>query len=137
MSEYYGERGQPITRGDYLKGEAKGRKYTTPTVLEKPYRYLLKVPIIMHKVSSTNVSAYGYDGSTQLLQVEYLPSGKKGYRMYRYFNVPREVWNAFTDAHSKGTFVWKFIRGVYAYQEVSAVTLWQTIARFFKRIMRS
>jgi len=135
MSEFYGEKG-PITRGDYVKGEAKGREYITQTKLEKPYKYLLKVPIIMHNVSSSNVSRIGYDPSSNILQVEFLPSGKKGYRMYRYFRVPREVWNAFTDAHSKGTFLWKFIRGNYAYKEVSAATLWGTIARFIKRVTR-
>ena len=133
--KYYGEKG-PITRGEYIKGEAKGREYTTPSKIEKPYRFLLKVPIIMHNVSSSNVSRIGYDPSSNILQVEFLPSGKKGYRMYRYFNVPRMVWNAFTDAHSKGTFVWKFIRGNYAYKEVSAVTLWKTMGRLVKRVVR-
>jgi len=135
MSEFYGEKG-PITRGDYVKGEAKGREYMTQRKMEKPYRYLLKRPIVMTKVSSTNVSAIGYDRPTQTLQVEFLPSGKKGYRMYRYFNVPPNVVEAFYNAHSKGTFMWKFIRGIYSYKEISAVTLWSTMARFFKSIVR-
>jgi len=135
MSEFHGERG-PVTRGDYIKGEAKGRVYTTQRKMEKPYRYLLKRPVVMTKVSSTNVSAIGYDRPTQTLQVEFLPSGKKGYRMYRYFEVPPNVAEAFYNAHSKGTFMWKFIRGNYSYKEVSASTLWSTLGRFMKSIMR-
>lgn len=132
--KYYGEKG-PITRGEYVKGEAKGRPYAVPSKIEKPYRHWLKVPIIMHNVSSSNVSRIGYDPSSWILQVEFLPSGKKGYRMYRYFRVPRDVWNAFMDAHSKGTFMWKFIRGNYAYIEVSAATLWATMARLVRKVV--
>lgn len=135
MSEFYGEKG-PVTRGDYTKGEAKGREYTTQRKMERPYRYLLKRPIVMTKVSSSNVSAVGYDRPTQTLQVEFLPSGKRGARMYRYFNVPPGVVEAFYNAHSKGTFMWKFIRGIYSYKEISAGTLWGTLARFFKSIVR-
>jgi len=136
MSEIYGEKG-PITRGDYIKGEAKGREHVTQLGKKEIKNvYWLKKPIVMTKVSSSNVSAIGYDRATLILQVEFLPSGKKGYRMYRFFNVPPNVAEAYYNAHSKGTFHWKFIRGNYAYKEISAGTLWRTIASFIKTIMR-
>ena len=136
MSEFYGSKG-PVTRGDYVPGEAKGRKYTQQLRKKDITNvYWLKRPITMVGVSSSNVSAFGYERSGQILQIEFLPSGKKGYRMYRYFNVPPSVAEAFYHAHSKGTFVWKFIRGKYPYKEISAGTLWQTVASFVRSIMR-
>ena len=136
MSEFYGPKG-PVTRGDYVKGEAKGRAYAQQVKkreLKDPG--VLKVPIVMTKVSSTNVSAFGYDRGSEVLQIEFLPSGKRGYRMYRYFRVPPSVAEAFYHAHSKGTFVWKFIRGIYAYKEVSAATLWASLRRFVQSVRR-
>lgn len=136
MSEFYGRQG-PVTRGDYVKGEAGDREYTEAVKkrdLTDPS--VLKKPIVMTKVSSSNVSAFGYDRGTMTLQIEFLPSGKKGYRMYRYFRVPPNVAEAFYHAHSKGTFVWKFIRGNYAYKEISAITLWSTISGFVKSVLR-
>ena len=136
MSEFYGKKG-PVTRGDYVKGEAAGRAHAVAVKKrDLTDTSVLKVPILMKKVSSSNVSAFGYDRGTETLQIEFLPSGKKGYRMYRYFRVPPNVAEAFYHAHSKGTFVWKFIRGNYAYKEISAATLWTTLSRFVKTVLR-
>ena len=136
MSEFYGKQG-PVTRGDYVKGEAAGRTHTE-AVKKRDLRdpSVLKKPIVMTPVSSSNVSAFGYDRGTETLQIEFLPSGKKGYRMYRYFRVPPKVAEAFYHAHSKGTFIWKFIRGNYEYKEISAATLWTTLSRFVKSVLR-
>jgi len=114
---------RPITRGDYTPGEAEGRQYIQKEK-KKDIRspYALTKPIVMTKVSSTNVAAIGYDRATQILQVEFLPSGKKGISVYRYFNVPPSVAEDFYQAHSKGTFVWKVLRGNYRYIKMTGVT---------------
>ena len=118
MSEFHGKKG-PVTRGDYVKGEGVGRKYTE-AIKKKDLRdpSVLTKQIVMTKVSSSNVSAFGYGRGIETLKIEFLPSGKKGYRTFLYFRVPPKVAEAFYHAHSKGTFVWKFIRGKYAYIEV-------------------
>jgi len=59
----------------------------------------------MAPVSSSNVSEAGYDLPQGVMTLVFT-TGKT----YGYF-VPFEIWEQFYYAHSKGTFVWKVLRG--------------------------
>lgn len=59
-------------------------------------------------VSSSNVTAFGYDPTSNTLAVSF-----KGGSMYDYPNVPPEVHQAFADAESKGSYFLKQIRPNY------------------------
>lgn len=50
-------------------------------------------------VSSSNISAIGYDESQNILQIEF-----NNGRLYEYYAVPPYVFNEFLGASSKGTY---------------------------------
>ena len=64
-------------------------------------------------VSSTNVRSIGYDERSQTLEVEF-QSGS----VYRYFNVPKTIVDAFLAAPSKGQFLSSQIRNRFPYARV-------------------
>lgn len=64
-------------------------------------------------VVSSNVESIGYDPDAEVLQVTFLNGSK-----YRYSGVPSEVWFDFTDAPSKGKFVWQRLRDKFPYTKV-------------------
>jgi len=64
-------------------------------------------------VRSSNILNVGYDETTQTLQIEYLT-----HRVYNYFGVPKEVYEAMMKAPSVGKYFWANIRTQYAYGEV-------------------
>lgn len=64
-------------------------------------------------VASSNVGAVGYDPHLQQLHVRYL-SG----RTYVYSDVPEGVYQELLAAPSKGSFLNRAVKGVYAYHEV-------------------
>ena len=51
-------------------------------------------------VRSSNLKSVGYDPSNSILEVEF-----HGGRIYHYFRVPLEIYNALMNAPSKGTFL--------------------------------
>lgn len=65
------------------------------------------------QVSSSNVKSIGYDINTSILEVEF-----KNGRVYQYFNVPINVYNAFINASSIGKYLNSNIVGVYKYTEL-------------------
>lgn len=66
-------------------------------------------------VSSSNVSAVGYDDETATLGVRFHSGGE-----YHYAGVPRGVFDAFIGAPSKGQFLDQQIKKAgYAYQRIS------------------
>jgi len=69
---------------------------------------------VMRPVSSSNVAAVGYQEADQALFVEF-HSGA----LYRYEGVPRDVYDAFVAASSKGRFVWQRLRDRYSYRRVT------------------
>lgn len=68
---------------------------------------------------SSNVAAFGYAASRQLLRVQFLPAGEPG-NLYEYEGVTPEVFEGFCASESKGKFVASVLRaGGYAYRRVS------------------
>ena len=65
------------------------------------------------QVSSSNVKSIGYDINTSILEVEF-----KNGRVYQYFNVPINVYNAIINASSIGKYLNSNIVGVYKYTEL-------------------
>ncbi len=61
-------------------------------------------------VESTVIDAVGY---SRVLEIRF-ESG----RIYQYYNVPEEVYNAMLTAPSKGKYFNESIRGKYSYQEI-------------------
>ena len=65
----------------------------------------------MIPVSSSNISAIGYDGTT--LYVGFRSGG-----LYKYFNVPQSVYNGLMSASSHGSYLANYIKGHYNYQRI-------------------
>lgn len=53
-------------------------------------------------LSSAQITAYRYDAATKQLDIQF-PKAKPG-EFYRYYNVPKETFDAFTAAESKGKY---------------------------------
>lgn len=66
--------------------------------------------MILNKVDSSNIDAIGYDKETKTLFVAY----KTGV-VYKYFDVPAEVYQKFLDAPSKGHFMNTEIKNIYSF----------------------
>ena len=64
----------------------------------------------MSFVDSSNIEAIGYDETSQELHVQFLSGGK-----YVYYDVPRELFDAFMAAPSKGSFLNREIKEVFRY----------------------
>ncbi len=69
---------------------------------------------VMIPVESSNVASFGYDDAKQILYVKF--HGKDGNdRLYSYYDVEPDVYTAFMESDSKGSFVWQFLRNRYNY----------------------
>jgi lysyl-tRNA synthetase class 2 len=61
--------------------------------------------LLRQVVESSSVVSIGYDRGSQMLEVEF-----RGGRVYRYVDVPHEVWAGLRQAESKGQFFQTFVR---------------------------
>lgn len=68
----------------------------------------------MEYVDSSNIESIGFDPEASILQVQF-----KGGSIYQYENVPAEVFEEFKAADSKGTYLSRNIKGIYAYTKIS------------------
>ncbi len=59
-------------------------------------------------IDSSAIASLGYDPARETLEVEF-----RSGNVYRYFDVPREVYQDFLGARSKGRYFGAFIRGQY------------------------
>lgn len=78
--------------------------------------------IEMYKVTSSNVMAVGYDAENSELYVQYQGGG-----IYRYENVPINIWEGLKEADSKGSFLhWmlKINSLQFPYKKVSGAGLY-------------
>jgi hypothetical protein len=66
---------------------------------------------------SSNVYAFAYDASTARLIVQFKRQGGPG-PIYEYLDVPASVYAAMMYAGSYGRFVWRNIKGRYAYRRI-------------------
>jgi hypothetical protein len=64
----------------------------------------------MNYVDSSNIEAIGYDDSTQDLHVRFVAG-----TTYIYHGVPREVFDNFMDAPSKGSFLNRELKNAYQF----------------------
>lgn len=64
-------------------------------------------------VSSSNISAIGYDEDSETLEIEFLNGGT-----YQYFDVPIGVHEELMAADSHGKYLSVNIKGVYRYSKV-------------------
>ena len=68
----------------------------------------------MFGCNSSNIARYGYDPKERIMGVEFRRGG-----LYHYKDVPHEVFNAFLEAPSKGSFHYQQIKGNYDWEKVS------------------
>jgi len=66
----------------------------------------------MTSVSSSNISAIGYEGST--LRVRFNNGS-----LYDYYNVPASVYDGLMSAPSKGSYLASRVKGVYRYSQIN------------------
>lgn len=72
-------------------------------------------------LSSSMLTGYRYDAATQQLDITF-PKGKPG-EYYRYFGVPKETFDAFRDADSKGKYFLAHIRkGDFKFERLTEAT---------------
>jgi len=64
-------------------------------------------------LESSSIASAGYDPATRVLEIEFRNGG-----LYRYRNVPREIFDALLGAASKGRFFAERIRGKFDYERV-------------------
>jgi hypothetical protein len=74
-------------------------------------------------VTSSQLVSVGYDPGTQTLEVEFKGgTGRDGAArpntVYQYSAVPPEVHKAMMAAESQGSYLYKHIKGAYAYTKV-------------------
>jgi hypothetical protein len=68
-------------------------------------------------VESTALAAVAYDASEQILNIEF-----RGRTIYRYYEVPAEIYEALLSAPSKGQYFNRAIRGRFHYAPELAKT---------------
>ena len=74
------------------------------------------VPALIPVKDSSNVQAIGYNPKTNHLFVQFLSKDPKQYgTIYRYANVPEQIFNRFQRAPSKGMYVHAHVKNKYAY----------------------
>ena len=64
-------------------------------------------------LDSSSIASAGYDAAARVLEVEFKNGG-----LYRYRDVPREIFEGLLSAASKGRFFLERIRGKYDYERV-------------------
>ena len=74
-----------------------------------------KLEQLLGRRSSSVIAATTYDEQTQTLQIEF-----KSGRVYRYFGVPKKIYEEFLNAPSQGEYFNTTIRNNYRYREVTA-----------------
>lgn len=68
----------------------------------------------LQRVTSSNITAVGYDPQTETLEVEFL----SGFR-YQYYGVTQGLFDEMMRAPSKGRFLNQYIKDQYPYSRVS------------------
>lgn len=66
------------------------------------------------EVVSSNLRSVGYDEATRTLEIEF-----RSGRVYRYIEVPRDVYEELMSADSLGRYFNKYIREAYPYSRAA------------------
>jgi hypothetical protein len=69
------------------------------------------------KINSRYLTAVGYDPTSLLLEVKFKISKK----IYGFMNVPKNVYEAFMDARSKGNYFNVYIKNRFQFVEIQKV----------------
>ena len=70
---------------------------------------------IMHPIESSNLEGTGYDEEERILYVAFKPKRNTPRTLYRYFEVPSDVFSGLLNAESKGKYFHQNIREAFAY----------------------
>jgi hypothetical protein len=70
------------------------------------------LPIERQPVVSSDVASIGYDETAQTLEIEFKATG-----VYRYFSVPKLVFDELMATPSPGKFFLQHIKGKYAWEK--------------------
>jgi len=68
--------------------------------------------MIRKPVKSSNIISMGYDEKEKILEVEFIKGG-----VYKYYNVPKKIYEQALKAPSIGKFIWSDIRGRYRFDK--------------------
>lgn len=68
--------------------------------------------MVWYDADSSMISAFGYDEAEQILEVAFHTTG-----VYRYYDVPLEVFEGLRDASSKGSYMRNVIIDMYDYEK--------------------
>jgi hypothetical protein len=68
--------------------------------------------MIREPLRSSSLKSAGYDEGRMTLEIEFLKTGD----VYRYLNVPVEIYTDFLNAESQGRFYVKYIRDAFEVQ---------------------
>ena len=63
-------------------------------------------------VISSDIASVGYDEATQTLEIEFKATG-----VYRYFSVPKPVFESLTSTPSPGKFFLQSVKGKFAWEK--------------------
>ena len=66
------------------------------------------------KVTSSDVASIGYDEATGTLEIEFHATG-----VYRYFSVPKTVYDGLSGTPSPGKFFLQNIKGRFAWEKAT------------------
>jgi hypothetical protein len=64
-------------------------------------------------VNSSDIASIGYDSAAETLEIEFKATG-----IYRYFSVPKNVWDELARTPSPGKFFLQHIKGKYAWEKI-------------------
>lgn len=71
-----------------------------------------QVEIKRTPVKSSQIISIGYDAESRVMDIEFKKS------VYRYQRVPRELFEMFMAAESKGRFLHQHVKGSFAYEKL-------------------
>lgn len=81
-------------------------------VEDLPQTQPVKGGMVWYDVDSSMISAFGYDEANQILDVAFHRTG-----VYRYYDVPVDVFEGLRDASSKGSYMRGMIIDMYAHEK--------------------
>ncbi len=68
------------------------------------------------KVKSSNITSIDYNEKEQILIIEFIGGGK-----YIYNKLPKDIYNSFIKAESKGKFFFKNIKGKFEFKKIKKI----------------
>ncbi|MBI1878439.1 MAG: KTSC domain-containing protein [Chloroflexi bacterium] len=68
--------------------------------------------MVWYDADSSMISAFGYDEAERILEVAFHNTG-----VYRYYDVPKNVFEGLRDASSKGSYIRNMIIDMYPYEK--------------------